>query len=42
LVSGDRFAFHTTSATVHVSGMATVHTDGTVTGVDTFSDGGSV
>lgn len=41
LVSGDRFAFHTTSATVHASGMATVHGDGTVTGVDVFTDGGT-
>ncbi len=41
LVSGDRFAFHTTSATVHVSGMATVRGDGTVDAVDTFSDGGT-
>jgi predicted ester cyclase len=41
LVSGDRFAFHTTSATVHVSGMATAYGDGTVAEVDTFSDGGA-
>jgi predicted ester cyclase len=40
LVSGHRFAFHTTSDTVHVSGMATAHEDGSVTEVDTFSDGG--
>jgi predicted ester cyclase len=41
LVVGRRFAFHTSSATVHVSGMAGVLEDGTVADVSTFSDGGT-
>jgi predicted ester cyclase len=41
LVSGARFAFHTTSSTVHVSGMATALGDGAVVDVDTFTDGGT-
>lgn len=39
LASGHRFAFHTSSATVHVSGMAGVAWDGSVHAVNTFSDG---
>ncbi|HEY1972256.1 MAG TPA: nuclear transport factor 2 family protein [Pseudonocardia sp.] len=41
LVVGRRFAFHTTSATVHVAGMATIQPDGSVRDVSTFSDGGT-
>ena len=41
LVVGRRFAFHTSSASVHVSGMAGVLEDGRVVDVSTFSDGGN-
>jgi hypothetical protein len=41
IVSGRRFAFHTSSATVRVSGMASVGGAGPVTEVSTFSDGGT-
>lgn len=41
IVSGRRFAFHTSSATVRVAGMATVDATGAVTHVSTFTDGGT-
>jgi len=41
LVTGDRFAFHTSSPSVHVSGMATAQPDGSVRDISTFSDGGT-
>jgi predicted ester cyclase len=41
LVVGPRFAFHTSSPAVHVSGMAGVDDGGRVCAVSTFSDGGA-